>query len=457
MQRYRQVPQLSLGLLLALGGCSAPTQRENLDAATRLVTGQLGVPLEWRLNSSADAEARLRAEALLVDGLTPQEAVTVSFLASPELQLALEELEIKRSDFVAAATASNPVAIAGSRAPGGDLSSFYPDRNYSFGILQSVFDLLQIPGRRSVAKLDLERARYLAAQTAVRLAAEVSHAWVDYAAALQVQELREQVVGIYQEAYDELQADQASNPDITAQVLEDRRRELLNRRSDAVQARLEAVRTRELLGEQLGLSGWRDDWSLQSLLPELPASDPDPGAGEQAAMDRRLDIQAANQSVEARLKMLAHQRRFRWLGQVDIGLFRDEASGGTSFTGPTAIIEVPVFDQRKAALLNADSTLRTELRSLEATRLAARREIRTRSAEIAAGRLLVRQIEQEIRPGQLQALSEGGGAGGRVDPELRLDMVSTEEGRILLLRDYWRARIAFALAVGDWGALGGLQ
>jgi hypothetical protein len=44
-----------------------------------------------------------------------------------------------------------------------------------------------------------------------------------------------------------------------------------------------------------------------------------------------------------------------------------------------------------------------------------------------------------------------------VDPELRLDMVSTEEGRILLLRDYWRARIAFALAVGDWGALGGLQ
>ncbi|HTQ35697.1 MAG TPA: hypothetical protein VMH77_01570, partial [Steroidobacteraceae bacterium] len=92
MQRYRRAAQLfpCLGLLLIAGGCSVPSQRENLDSTARLVAGQVAAPLEWRLDEKADAEARQRAEGMLAGSLTLPEAISVSFLTSPDLQLALE-------------------------------------------------------------------------------------------------------------------------------------------------------------------------------------------------------------------------------------------------------------------------------------------------------------------------------------------------------------------------------
>jgi hypothetical protein len=176
-------------------------------------------------------------------------------------------------------------------------------------------------------------------------------------------------------------------------------------------------------------------------------------------MQRRLDILAANQAVEARLKTLAHQRRFRWLNQLDLGLFRDQGTGGTAFTGPSAVIELPVFDQRKSELLKADSQLRSELQRLEAARLVARSEIRTRAAEVAAGRELVQQIQEQIQPGQRQRQAEpAGGAPDDIEQlRLRLAILESEEDRLLYLRDYWSARSALALAAGDWDGLSGLR
>ncbi len=75
---------------------------------------------------------------------------------------------------------------------------------------------------------------------------------------------------------------------------------------------------------------------------------------------------------------LSHQRRFRWLNQLDIGVFRDQVVGGTSFTGPNMAIELPLFDQRQSQAAECRSELlRSELRRLQAARLAARSEIRT--------------------------------------------------------------------------------
>jgi outer membrane protein, heavy metal efflux system len=458
MQRYRHAPHLllGLGLLVAVGGCSVPSRRENVDAAAGFIAGQVAAPLEWRLDSKSDAEARTRAEAMLADGLSLQEAIRVSFLVSPDLQLALERLEISRAEFVAAATAPNPVGVVGSRQPNGDLAAFYPDRTISIGVVQNVIALLAIPERRGIARRDLERARYQAASDAVQLAAEVAQAWVDYSAALQLQALAERAASIYQLSHDNLLA---KGDEVAADTLEEERRGLLVRRGDAIRAQLDAIRAREHLGEKLGITGWRDDWGMQGALPALPVADPDPVLEEHAAMGRRLDLLAANQAVEARLRVLSHQRHFRWLNQLDIGMFREQVVGGTSFTGPNAGIELPLFDQRQSQLLTADSELRSELRRTEAARLAARGEIRIAAAELAAARQLVEQIEREIQPSQLQ--QQATPAGGDPDDTdrlvLKLDVVSTDESKVKTLRDYWRARSALALAAGNWSALSGLQ
>ena len=154
----------------------------------------------------------------------------------------------------------------------------------------------------------------------------------------------------------------------------------------------------ERLAQLLGLAGWRDDWKVSGGLPPLPSADMDAVALEAAAVGKRLDVQAAEQAVDARLKNLALTRHFRWLNQLDIGVFRDQVSGGTSFTGPNAVVEIPLFDQRQAQLLEADAQLRTALRTLESVRINARAEIRINAADMRGARLILDAFERVAMP-----------------------------------------------------------
>jgi cobalt-zinc-cadmium efflux system outer membrane protein len=228
--------------------------------------------------------------------------------------------------------------------------------------------------------------------------------------------------------------------------------------SSAIRSELDVATARARLAGLLGVTGWRDDWRIDGVLPPLPATDPDVGALEATAMEQRLDLRAAAKTVDARLRVLAMQRRFRWLNQLEAGVFRDRAIGGTDFTGPNAVVELPLFDQRQAALLAADSELRSGLRGLEAARMTARNEIRLHVAEMRTTRRLLEQFERDIRPNQ-QQIAAGLGSADPAEPErlrLRMSMLSAEEDHTGLLRDYWRARSALALAAGDWAALRGL-
>ena len=155
MLRYRCWP--CVGVLLLASACSVPSARDNADAASSLVAGRLPAPLEWRRDADADRAARERAEQLLAGGLEVDEAIAVALLASPVLQLAFEQLEISRAELIAATRPTNPVLIAGSRKPGGDLAAFYPDRTISIGVLQNVISLLSIPDRRALATHNMLR------------------------------------------------------------------------------------------------------------------------------------------------------------------------------------------------------------------------------------------------------------------------------------------------------------
>ncbi|MEO8309509.1 MAG: TolC family protein [Pseudomonadota bacterium] len=400
MHRYRSLAACLLAVTMTLTACAVPTSRDNVEATAELVRPRFRASIEWRRDRAADESARARAAELLNGDLTLEAAVGVAFLVNPSLQVALEQLAISRSRLVAAITPPNPVGVIGSRKPGGDLAAFYPQSAVSIGVLMNVMALFTMPDRVAIATLDLQRARYATAQVAVDHAAHVVQAWLDYSAAQQTW-LR------YQSA--EVGSFEAN---------------------EAISAELNAATARAKLGELMGVAGWRDDWKVSVRLPAAPASDPDPAELEVAAMTQRLDLLAAAKAVDVRLRTLAMQRRFRWLNQLDFGLFRDKAIGGTSFTGPNAVIEIPLFDQRVAQLLESDGELHVAVRQLEAAQIAARTEIRIHVAELKA----MRQ--------QLQ-MFEGPTAAG--DP--RYDAV---------LLEYWRARSALALAAGDWAAVSGL-
>jgi hypothetical protein len=95
------------------------------------------------------------------------------------------------------------------------------------------------------------------------------------------------------------------------------------------------------------------------------------------------------------------------------------------------VVEIPLFDQRSAALLQSDAQLRQAMRQLEVAQIAARTEIRVHAAELHA----IRQQLQQYGSGQ----------------ELAVDA-----DYIGVLREYWRTRSALALSAGDWVAISGL-
>jgi outer membrane protein TolC len=455
MLRYRCWP--CLGLLLLAGGCAVPSARDNADAAAELLQAKVPAALIWRRDPDADRAARERVEQLLAGGLTLQEAIAVAFLASPTLQLALEQLEISRAELVAASRPRNPVLIAGSREPGGDLAPYYPDRTISIGVLQNLTSLLSIPDRRAYARHNLDRARFEVAQQASNHAAQVAESWLAYRAALDLARLQEQSLNTMSTALGTvavLTANENQPADISGERL---KVHMAQARLD--RARLDAAAERTRLGVLLGIAGWRDDWQLGGELPALPASDPDAAVIETAALTRRFDLLAAQKAVDMRLRQLSTRKRFRWLSELEIGVFRDKALGGTPFTGPNAALEIPLFDQRQSALLQADAELRASVLELDIAVLEARRQVRTHAQSLAAMRRLGELYARDILPiHQRSAANLGPGDPADLDRlNGRLALQDVQAEQVAVLRDYWIARSALAQAAGDWLGLSGLQ
>jgi cobalt-zinc-cadmium efflux system outer membrane protein len=445
-----------IAILFAVAGCAFPTSRENLGAAAQLISKQTGAPLDWRRDEAADQQARVAVDALLTDGVTLDEAVAVAFLASPEPQLALEQLEISRSQLVAASTLPNPAAVLGTREPGGHWAVFYPDRNITIGVLLNFMTLLTLPDRHAVARRDLERASFQAASNITGFAARVAQAWLEYRAALRLEELRGLEMNVVQTATDNRQNASAANADAFDLGLALQRNELFTRQNSLARASIESATAREKLAQLLGIAGWRDNWQISGELPPMPAADLDAALLENAAVEKGLDVRAAATAVDVRLRMLAMQRRFRWLNQFDLGMFRDKVSGGTAFTGPNAVVEVPLFDQRQAQLLNADAELRSAVRNLQLARLNARSEIRIHAQEVRGARALLENYDRSIIPNQQQIALARSREAGNQDDSLRLGQqlitLGLQAEQTGLLRDYWRARSALAVSLGDWPA-----
>jgi cobalt-zinc-cadmium efflux system outer membrane protein len=442
----------ALGCALALAGCAVPSARDNFAATARLVAREAPQSLDWRVTPAADADAQRTVDGLLADGITAGDAVAIAFLVNPQVQLELEKLEISRADLVSAATPPNPIAIVGVREPGGRLASFYPENNVSVGVLQNVLALLNGPERRRIARLELERTRSEVADKLVALAAQVQQAFVECLAAQGVTALRSEALQVAQQGFDGMAA-AGVNP--LNRALQ--HNALFGTHQAARRAQLELRTTRAHLAQIMGIIDRADDWRLSGALPALPASDPTVAELERLAPERRLDLLAARHALEARLATLRTQRRWRWLGGIEIGAFAERAADGTSFIGPNAVVELPLLDQRQAKLLINDSEARTALRNVQLLTQTARADIRVHAAELATTRELALQYRTDVLPNHAD-IRRRIAAEPEATPLDRARMAQSELGareeELGFMRDYWRARTALARASGDWANLG---
>ncbi len=345
---------LALGLGASLAGCTTISSRDNADAAMTMAARQERAPAPWRRDPAADAAAEKRIRELIAGDITAQVSVALCFLANPEVQLAFESLELSRSELVAAVTPPNPVGFVGTRRPGGNLSAFYPERNVTVGVLQNVLGLINLPSRRRIASIELERARLEAADRLIALAAEVNEAWLAHVAARRVHALREEAAMHSRGTLELLRQQAGTGADAELALLQERVA-VTQVEGSAVRASLDVETTRARLAQAMGLAGRSETWHVSDDLPGLPVTDPDAVALERSAIEHRLDLQVARKAVESRLDAAGVQGRWRWLGAAEVGVFREGSSNGPHFTGPNLMVELPLFDQRQAQILSTSA------------------------------------------------------------------------------------------------------
>lgn len=396
--RRRGAPVAAAALLLAaLAGCAAVAPRASLPEVGTLAA-ERGVqqPLHWRDPAAPDtgeAESAATVAALLAQPLDQEAAVRVALLSNPSLQLSFRELGIAQAELVQAGLLRNPVLSAAAMPAVGASAS----PKYEFDVAASLLDLLLLPSRERIADAQLAEAKLRSAAAVVTLASDVRAAWLALAGARQTTQVLEGVVRAADASADFAQrlhdAGNLSDLDLASE-----RAVAAQARAEWLRSRAEEIAPRERLARLMGLGG-RGAFTQQGGLPPLPGRDPDRDEVMEIAARQRLDLAAARQEEVALREALDTARAFRWFGDVEVGAAASKDSGEGYFVfGPSASIELPLFDQKQAKLARLEAQLERSRLNADAVALDVASEVRAALDELAAQRALVTHLRDALVP-----------------------------------------------------------
>jgi cobalt-zinc-cadmium efflux system outer membrane protein len=319
-----------------------------------------------------------------------------------------------------------------------------------FGLAQSIFDLLQVRGRKKVGQARFEAARVQVAGALVRFAAEVRSDYFDLLAARRVL-ARQDTVMKAQRAAADLARRQHDAGNISDLDLENEQSRYEQVKLDQAAAQLDELQARERLLADLGL-GRRAELELPDDFPPLSPVELTPEAAETQAVERRLDLSIARREIEAAERSLGLART-SWLDETSIGVHHEKEPDGPSTTGPEIEVPIPIFDRGKAAKVRAQALLRQAQQRFLAATVEARAEARAaleRHREAKArldyirGTVIPRR-ERILRLTQLEYNAMLRGVYQLI--EARQNLAGAQREEVLAARDYWVAKTELDLAL----------
>lgn len=428
---------------LVLAGCAGLPRERGYAQADALVAERLPSSPDWSLQLG-DAAPELEQPTRPVD---LDDARRLAFHNSPRVRRAYAALGVDRADFEAARRLANPrIGYGRLEADGGGPAQIM--RSISVGL----GDLLFLPTRSRLAGAEFERAQLAAADALLQLATDAEQAWYRAVAAAQVQAMRdvvataaEQSAALAQRFFD------AGN--INRLQLERERAAATQARIAAVRAQAEALQARATLADLLGLRTG-DAWTLATQLPAPDATTFDAAALTTLALDQRLDLAAARHAVAQREDALGVTRRWRWLGDVELGYERETESDGQVKRGPSLSLALPLFDQGQSAVTRADAGLRDARAALDAAVLDTHNTVASRVDRVALARDIAARYRDALVP-QREAIVAR--TQEHVNYMLRgvFELIEAKQDEydayadyLDAVRDYWLARSELRHAVG---------
>lgn len=430
-----------------LAACASPAPfrgREDVGTALRERGQAELVPSEAdRAASEADVAARL-SEPIEVD-----DAVAIALARSPRTRVALAELELAWSDLVEASQLSNPgVSLSAQRSDEDGART-----KLGLSIVQAFGDVVLLRSRRAIAAGEFAGAREDAVRAIQDLVSEVQEKYFALLGARQVAEMRALIARAERASAELAQRYHAAGN------LADL--ELRTREAEAVDAELEAIRTRaeasqayHALGAAMGLRPGEAEWRIDARLPLPVASEDEADALAQLAFASRSDLAARRREAETLAHSLGVTRRFRWLGGFELGVDAERETDGAKLIGPSVSFELPIFHRNEAAVARAEA----RVAQAEAEALALEGEIGHGVLAARAAVLAARERAERHRD-ELLPLRERIVARMQERYDYMLDGVfeliaakrseyAAFEGYLVALRDYWMARAELAHVVG---------
>ncbi|MGE0384230.1 MAG: TolC family protein [Gammaproteobacteria bacterium] len=433
---------LPLAAALAAGCAAVPAER-GVPAVRALVEAR-GRPAPAA--TGADVEAL--TDTLLRRPLGADDAVTVALLRNPRIKAGYAHLGIAAAEIYDAGRMGNPVLAASwnSSSRGGDAV------RRTFGLTQSVVDLVMLGARTRLARDGFERTQREVAAAVLDLAAEAEAAWFAFAGAGQMARMREVMARGAQAAAELGRRFHAAGN------LADL--ELLLQEAAAVQAQLDSTRAqaaeadaRAALARAMGVAPGTH-WTIEPALPLPPPVEDAPEVLAALALESRLDLAAAARDVQLLAQALDTTRRYRLLGVVEVGIERERETDGTRLTGPSIRLGLPVFNQGHGAVERARARLEAAQAEHDRLDLQMRTNVAAASARVHAQRAIAEQYRASLVPlrerivqrsvelqnymliGQFELLQAKG------------QEYAAYAGYLEALRDYWLARVDLAREVG---------
>jgi len=340
-------------------------------------------------------EAQVRVAALLRRPLTADTAVQIALLNNRGLQAAFNALGIAEAEMVQAHLPPSPkFSLERLSSP--------LELEIELRIVGNILALATLPARASIAADRFEQAKLRAAEETLRTAADARRRFYNAVAARQAAALLDQAKSAAETAtklarrLGETGAmnkiDQSREYVFYAEVTG----QLGTARQRMASEREKLIRTLGLWGEQL-------KFVLPGFLPQLPRRPASLPEIEIAAVERRLDLQAARVEVTALAKTHGLTQASRFVNLVELSGIRKtvkerETGHKETSRGFEAEIQIPIFDLGETKLRMSEQTYMQAVNRLGEKAVNVRSEARDAYRTYRSAYDIARHYRDEVVP-----------------------------------------------------------
>lgn len=425
---------------IVLSGCATVPRDAGFTDVREAVADRTKQSIEWDPERPVETPASDDAiRPLLVDVLTAERAVQIALTNNRDLQATIEGLGLARADFLAASTIRNPILDGEIRFPGS------PENPFELALTQSLIDLLQLRTRRAAGSAAFEAAKLRITGAIINFAAEVRTDFFDLQAAQQIL-ARQRLIADAARLSAELAMRQHTSGNISDLDLENEQALYEQAKLDLSRAELSAIEAREQLVMDLGLLDARTEITLPEVFDALPEAEAPVEELETTALSRRIDLRVAEYERDAALRVLPSAARSEVLGELSVGVHHEREPEGTSNTGPSVAIPIPIFNWGAARKQRAIATARQAQQHLAALTVNARSEVRTARERLLEARARAEYLRDVVVPRRqrilyLTQLEYNAMLRGVFQLiEAKQSEASAQRELVLAQRDYWVTR-----------------